>query len=96
MNEVLQQFADTLYEAALSAPMLTLLPEGDVAAVYAVQRMNPDRLLAAQYGQRLEPSSLVMADVATAATALKQDVMVRRAIQHLGSTSFQTTRSRNE
>ncbi len=51
--------------------------------------------LAAQYGERLEPGSLVMAGGATAAVALKQDVMVRCEMQHLGSASFQTTRRGN-
>lgn len=55
MNQVHKQIADALYEASLSgvaiSPVRTLLPEGDIAAAYAVQKINTDRAI--NTGRRL-------------------------------------------
>jgi 2-keto-4-pentenoate hydratase len=55
MNEAIQQVADALDQAARSgvpiAPIRSLLPEGDLAAAYAVQQINTERAL--HQGRRL-------------------------------------------
>lgn len=85
MSTLLSQVADLLAEATRSglpiAPVRSLLPEGDIDAAYAVQKINTERL---------EAGTLVMAGGATAAAALEHGTIVCCEMQSLGRGSLVT------